>query len=95
MKFTKGNKVLHLELSKAGNSTACGLTGWRDSSADKNLVTLWKLDAAHILVGKKLKHILGCIIKDTANQPREMFIPIFPEPVRLCLEYDVWFEALL
>lgn len=40
MKFNKGNAVLHLELNKACNSIGSGLTGWRDSSAQKDLVFL-------------------------------------------------------
>ena len=44
-------------------------------------------------VDKKISGILACIRHSSVNRSREVVIPLYSEPVRLCLEYSVRFGA--
>ena len=97
MKFNK-NQILHLGRGNPGYTYTLGDERLESSPTERDLGS-WvddKFNMSHQCVpaARRANHVLGCMKHSTANQSREVTVPLYTALVWPHLEYSVQFWDL-
>ena len=96
MKFNK-NQILHLGRRNPGYTYTLGDERLESSPTERDLGS-WvddKFNMSHqcVLAAKRANHVLGCMKHSTANQSREVTVPLYTALVWSHLKQHVQFSA--